>query len=130
MRFKLDENFDMRLASLVAEGGHDVQTVLAEGRSGQADEAIYRACILERRALLTLDMDFANPLRFPPAPTEGIVVVRPPRPLLPLIRAVLVGAMPRLKAGALTGKLWIVEPGRIRVYEPGDGLAEQGAEAT
>ena len=30
MRFKLDENFDIRLVPLLAQGGHDVDTVLAE----------------------------------------------------------------------------------------------------
>lgn len=41
MRFKLDENFDLRLTSLVAEGGHEVDTALAEGLSGTSDERVY-----------------------------------------------------------------------------------------
>ena len=39
--------------------------------------------------LITLDMDFSNPFRFPPFQSEGIIVVRPPRPILPAIRAIL-----------------------------------------
>ena len=49
---------------------------------------------------------------------EGIIVVRPPRPILPAIRATVIGVLPQLKAHPLKGMLWIVEPGRIRVHDP------------
>ena len=67
MRFKLDENLDARLASLVAEGGHEADSVVAEGLGGKPDEELITACISEGRVLITLDLDFADPLRFPPA---------------------------------------------------------------
>jgi predicted nuclease of predicted toxin-antitoxin system len=118
MRAKLDENLELGLAIPLRHGGNDVETVLSEGYSGRSDEAIYEACLRERRTLFTLDLDFANPVRFPPSPTEGIVVIRPPRPVLPLIRVTLLAALPQLKDLTLTGRLWIVEPGRIRVYQP------------
>lgn len=120
MKFKLDENFDHRLSALVAEGGHEVDTVQAEGLSGRPDSTIYDACRADGRILVTLDLDFSNPIRFPPEPTEGIIVVRPPRPTLPLTRVTLARALPALKSVALRGKLWIAEPGRIRVYDPGE----------
>ena len=118
MKFKLDENFDVRLAPLLADGGHDVDTVPSEQLSGSADEVIYEVCRATGRTLVTLDMDFANPFRFPPEPMEGIVVVRPPRAILPAIRATLVSVLGELKSRPLKGMLWIVEPGRIRVYDP------------
>ena len=121
MRFKLDENFDPRLVPLIAEGGHDVDTVLDEKLSGQSDEEIYRVCLESRRTLITLDLDFSNPFRFPPEPTEGVVVVRPPRPVLPLIRATLLTVLPELLSRSLKGKLWIAEPRRIRLYDPDEG---------
>jgi predicted nuclease of predicted toxin-antitoxin system len=120
LRFKLDENFDARLAPLLAEGGHDAGTVRAENLSGSADEIIYQTCVSAGRTLITLDIDFANPFRFPPEPTEGIVVVRPPRHALPAIRATLVSVLGELKSRPLKGSLWIVEAGRIRIYNPHD----------
>jgi hypothetical protein len=120
MRFKLDENMDPRLAPLLAEGGHHVDTVLSEGLLGKSDEIIYAACCAEGRTLVTLDLDFSNVLRFPPSQTEGILVIRPPLALLPLIRVTLQGAIKQIKSGRLTGRLWIIEPGRIRVHDPGD----------
>ena len=118
MRFKLDENFDVRLVPLLAQGGHDVDTVRAEHLSGSPDEVIYETCRRTARTLITLDLDFASPFRFPPEGTEGIVVIRPPRPVLPAIKATLESVLAELTSKPLTGLLWIVEPGRIRVYDP------------
>jgi hypothetical protein len=120
MKFKLDENLSARLAALFAEGGHDVETVTSERLSGESDQRIYDVCKSEKRTLVTLDLDFANPLRFPPEGTEGIVVVRPPRPVLPLIEATLTAAIGSLKTRVLQSRLLIVEAGRIREYDPND----------
>jgi predicted nuclease of predicted toxin-antitoxin system len=121
MRLKLDENFDVRLAPQLAVEGFDVDTVRAEGLSGSKDETIYDTCKATGRVLVTLDLDFSNPLRFPAAGTEGIVVVRPSRAVLPAIQATLWGALAALKTGSVRGNLWIVEPGRIREYSPDAG---------
>lgn len=118
MRFKLDENLDRRLAVLFVEHGHEADTVVAEGLGGQDDQVVFDTCRQGGRILVTLDLDFSSPIRFPPAQTAGIVVVRPPRPVLPLIRATLAAAIPGLTSRSLEGRLWIVEPGRIRVYDP------------
>lgn len=118
MRIKLDENLDLRLVPLLADAGHDVDTVRDEELSGHPDRAIYDACRKSGRTLITLDLHFSNPLRFPPAATRGIIVLRPPRPVLPMIRATLTSVLSDLTARPLEGRLWIVEPGRIRVYDP------------
>jgi predicted nuclease of predicted toxin-antitoxin system len=120
MKLKLDENLDRRLVPLLEADGHDVDTVPAEGLSGAEDDAIYAACQTAERALITLDLDFSNPFRFPPGDTEGILVVRPPRVVLPAIRATLASVLPQLKTLKFKGTLWIVEPGRIRIYDPHD----------
>ncbi|MDI7267132.1 MAG: DUF5615 family PIN-like protein [Myxococcota bacterium] len=118
MKFKLDENIDRRLVPLFTEDNHDVATVRGEGLSEASDDAVFRAAMAESRTLVTLDLDFANPLRFPPRETAGTVVVRVPRPLLRLIEETLRAALPQLKEGRVRGRLWIVEPGRIREYSP------------
>jgi predicted nuclease of predicted toxin-antitoxin system len=123
VRFKLDENLDPRLAPLVGEDQHDVASVPGEGLSGASDDTIFDVCVRESRILVTLDLDFSNPFRFPPATTEGIIVIRPPRPTLPRIHATLAAALPSLLRQPLQGKLWIVEPGRIRVYDPEEDVS-------
>jgi predicted nuclease of predicted toxin-antitoxin system len=130
MRFKLDENFDVRLAAILAAEGHDACTVRSERLCGRADETVYAACLAERRTLITLDLDFANPLRFPVAGTPGLIVLRPPRPLLSVIERLLKDLPPLLRRERPEGQLWIIEPGRLRIFKPGgsgaDGLHEQG----
>jgi predicted nuclease of predicted toxin-antitoxin system len=120
MKLKLDENFDFRLVPELIEEGFDADTVIGEGLAGSPDETIYDTCKAVGRTLVTLDLDFSNPFRFPPENTEGIVVVRPPKAVLPSIRTTLWGAIAQLKTGAMKGKLWIVEAGRIREYDPED----------
>lgn len=120
MKLKLDENFDVRLVPELVKEGFDADTVIAEGLVGSPDQTIYDTCKAIGRTLVTLDLDFSNPLRFPPQDTEGIVVVRPPKAVLSSIRATLRSVLAQLKTGAVKGKLWIVEAGRIREYDPND----------
>lgn len=121
MKLKLDENLDGRLALLLTSQGFDADTVSAEGLAGSSDKIIYDTCKAVGRTLVTLDLDFSNPLRFSPVDTEGIVVVRPPKALPSSIQATLWSVIPQLKTGSVEGKLWIVEPGRIREYAPDNG---------
>lgn len=120
MKLKLDENFDVRLVPELLEEGFDADTVVAEGLAGSPDETIFDACKAAGRTLVTLDLDFSNPLRFPPENSEGIVVVRPPKAALSSIQATLWSAIAQLKTGAMKGKLWIVEVGRIREHDPNE----------
>ncbi len=120
VRFKLDENLPEVLASLLAEAGHDVATVLQEELSGCDDRKLFELCQREGRALVTLDLDFANPLNFPPESAAGIIVLRPPRPLFSLLRSVLGHVVKRIETEELRGRLWIVEPTSLRIYDPGE----------
>jgi len=120
VRFKLDENLDGRLAALLTERGHEADSVVAEGLGGTSDEQLFGKCAEDRRVLVTLDLDFADPLRFPPAGGAGIMVLRPQRNTLALIRETLAAALPALERDRIEGALWIIEPGRIRVHRPWD----------
>lgn len=93
MKWKLDENFGTRTAHLFLHAGHDVETVLEEQLGGSSDETLFEACIREDRCLLTLDMDFADILRFPPHRAPGIAVLRVPgNPSLRLLEALVGGS--------------------------------------
>jgi predicted nuclease of predicted toxin-antitoxin system len=118
VRLKLDENMDVRLAELLNERGFEADTVLDEDLSGAPDATIYDVCLKTGQTLITLDLDFSNPVRFPPAPMKGIIVLRPKKQVLPLVRALLINALPTLATTSPAGALWIVEPSRMRIYEP------------
>lgn len=132
MKFKLDENLGAWAAAPLMQLGHDVSDVRRQGLGGSPDLRVIKACGSEGRCLVTLDTDFANPMRFPPADYHGIVVLRIPgradsSAILESVRTL---------AGALGGKsepiprqegfLWIVQPGRVRIFEPPDDDDEEG----
>jgi predicted nuclease of predicted toxin-antitoxin system len=115
---KLDENLGQRGRALLLAEGHDVATVLEQQLSGATDIELAVACAAEQRALVTLDLDFANPLRFDPAAHAGIAVLRlPARPSPADLTEAIQTLVRALQTQALTGQLWIVERDRIREYD-------------
>lgn len=118
VRVKLDENLDVRLVAMLGASGIDVSTVYDESLSGAPDDVVLEACRSEERVLFTLDLDFSNPLRFPPSATSGLVVLRPRRPTLDQTRDLIHQLLPHLASREIRGRLWIVEIGRIRIYDP------------
>ena len=120
MRFKLDENLDTRLMTWLASLGHDAQTVRDEQLSGGPDERIFEAAVQERRCLITLDLDFANPFRFPTRGSSGTIVLRVTVPSLRMIRLLLEQAIAFTGTESIEEKIWIVEPGRVRIWRSWD----------
>jgi predicted nuclease of predicted toxin-antitoxin system len=115
MKLKLDENLDERLADRIAASGHDVSTVRRQELSGATDDVIYRVCKEEGRAIVTLDLDFASVIRFPPDETAGIIVLRPRNPLIHLVQEIVDTLVTLLETRSPAGRLWIVEPNRVRI---------------
>ncbi len=125
MRIKLDENLGERGRRLLTQAGHDVATTRDEQLAGAADATLIRQCGLEGRCLVTLDLDFANPLVFPPEQYAGIVVLRlPPRPALAHLEACVRTLIRGLRRNELLGKLWIAEVDRIREHLPEESGSE------
>ena len=78
---------------------------------------LFDVCAAEGRVLVTLDSDFAQVLRFPPEKSAGVAVLstsgRMTSGLLELLVGQLIAA---LQHHQLSGRLWIVEPGRVRIH--------------
>jgi predicted nuclease of predicted toxin-antitoxin system len=118
MKFKLDENLGSRTAELIAALGHDVETVYQEKLNGIRDELLLQSCVSEGRCLITLDLDFADILHFPPRNTAGIAVLRPPRTAsLSILTSLVRSLLTALQSESIAGRLWVVEIGRVRVHE-------------
>ena len=119
MRFKLDENLGRTCAGLLTKAGHDVATVRGQNLCSSSDENLAKICGQEKRCLVTLDLDFGNPLRFSPNQYAGIVVLRLStkssyRDLSDCLKMLVRG----LENREVAGRLWIVQRNSIREYEP------------
>ena len=117
MRLKLDENIDTRLSVLLRQAGHEAITVRDQGFYGTVDPEVYDHCISGGYVFVTLDLDFSNVLRYPPEPTQGLVVLRGPDDLFPTVTILILTLVNALTTATPSGHLWIVEPGRIRIHE-------------
>lgn len=122
MKIKLDENLGDRGRAILEAAGHDACTVARQSLNGADDRQLIEACRAEGRALVTLAIDFANPLVYPPRRYPGIAVIRlPRRPTRADLERSIETLVRALAREPLDGRLWIVEPQRVRVHQEPDG---------
>jgi predicted nuclease of predicted toxin-antitoxin system len=115
MRAKLDENVPIEAAELLRAADWECDTVYDEGLAGADDPEIAAACQAGARVLFTLDLDFADIRAYPPSEYVGIVVLRPVEPSRRQALELVSRVLPVLSAEWTEHRLWIVEPGRVRV---------------
>jgi predicted nuclease of predicted toxin-antitoxin system len=118
MKFKLDENMGILGVSQLRAAGHDTATVEEQKMCSLPDESVIETCRKEGRCLITLDIEFANPLIYNPQKYPGIVLFRlPTKPgkadILDCVQTFL-AALGQLD---LQGKLWVVRKGRVREHQ-------------
>jgi len=119
VRFKLDGNLGHVPAEQLRAGGHDVSTVRDEAMQEASEQTVLDAARRERRCLVTLDVEFGNPLVFRPAAFPGIVIIRLPSAPTPefIIQAVatlLRPAGPKLTNGPVPARR-LSQPGSVRL---------------
>lgn len=117
---KLDENVPDHVGSILRAAGHDVALAREQQLAGAIDEDLLRVASSEDRTLVTLDRDFTNSLRHPPAQTAGIVVVRLADQTLARIRSAASRLADLLSREQPHGRLWILDETRLRIW-PRDG---------
>jgi predicted nuclease of predicted toxin-antitoxin system len=116
--FKLDENADPRWREPLTLAGYEVSTVAEESLQGAEDEVVAETCQAEGRCLITVALDFAQVLYYLPENYVGIIVLRHPHPTLTGMTKLIRQIVTALSSESPVGRLWIVEPGRIRIHEP------------
>lgn len=115
MRFKLDENLHSDAAEFLRSHGHDAVTVVEQKLRGSPDAVIASVCQDEGRILLTLDLDFSDIRKYPPAGFEGIVVLRLRSQAREYLLRLLAKLLPVLSLRQQPGQLWIVDEELVRI---------------
>ena len=116
LHFKLDENLSPSLKVRLAAAGHDVMTVADQGLAGSEDARLAEICRTEKRCLVTADEGFAQIFQYPPEQHAGIVILRHPKPNLAALKQLMSYFVTALGHESPVGRLWIVEPGRVRIH--------------
>jgi hypothetical protein len=117
MKFKLDENVDLRILNHFRLTGFDVATVPEQKLTSAPDTELIEICHQEGRCLVTADRDFSNRGRYNPSKYSGIAVIRLPSQVRLLdwyaaIDTLILG----LASADITGKLWVIRANDIREY--------------
>jgi predicted nuclease of predicted toxin-antitoxin system len=111
----LDENLPKNLWEALRTAGYPAARLVDEGLRGRPDSIIFRQ-VRSRATIITRDKDFLKTDQFPP-PHSGIIVVslHNSTPVAVVVREVL-NALAILKEQDLTSKVFVVEPGLVRLH--------------
>ena len=113
--FKVDENLPVEVADSLRERGHDATTVHEQQLVGRPDSRLVEVCDAESRAMVSLDLDFCNILKYPPEQHAGFIVLRPSSQDKPRVLSVFEQVLDLLEREPVTGRLWTVNEAGIRV---------------
>lgn len=110
---------DIRIITLLRLAGHDVETVSSQRLTSTSDGELINICHQEERCLVTADRGFGNRMRFNPSEYSGIVLIRlTSRTDLSQWREAIETLILGLEQSEVTGKLWIIQRGILRQYQP------------
>ncbi len=122
-RFKLDENLPLE-AEFLQSLGYDAVTATMQGLNGLRDPVIAAKCKDEGRIIVTIDLDFSDIRKYPPADFSGIIVLRfSKQGFEPIMRA-FSRIIEYLESEPLDHHLWILTERRLRIRK---GLGGNGA---
>lgn len=115
VRFKVDENLPREVVDLLRSAGFDACHVLDQNMGGIEDSPLATACAHEKRAIVTLDLDFADIRKYPPADHHGILVIRLAHQDTVHVLEVFQHVSKLLHQQSPVGQLWIVDEQGVRV---------------
>ncbi len=120
MNFKLDENLGRSVIAAFEAEGHEVSSIHLQKMEGANDRKVFEVCSAEARILVTLDLDFANPLTFDPRESAGVAVLRLPKdPGATDLQSAVQTLLEALRENSIAGELWVLRAGRVRKWMPG-----------
>lgn len=116
--FFIDEDMPRSLSRALREAGFQAEDARDAGLRGRPDAEIREAAVRRGMALVTADLEFANPNVFPEGFPSGLVVCRYPSETqaAALTRAVA-EQLAGLTDAELADSIAVLEPGRVRLHK-------------
>jgi len=118
MKIKLDENIPTSAAISLTKLGHDVHTVIEEELNGHVDSEVWAAAQVERRFLITQDLDFSDQRSFAAGSHAGVLLVRLPDAEQWRISDYLVAWLSTPDASTWESCFVVATPTKVRVRRP------------
>jgi predicted nuclease of predicted toxin-antitoxin system len=117
LRFFIDEDLPRSIAGSFRQSGYDAVDIRDTTLRGAKDQEIAEYVKKNDLCLITGDYDFADIRNYPPAEYAGLVVINAGKDATAAaIRILVIEFLKQTTViSELSGKLAIVEPGRIRV---------------
>jgi predicted nuclease of predicted toxin-antitoxin system len=115
VRFLTDENLPREIVQLLRQLDHDALDVRESGMAGATDRQVSARAQSEARILVTMDLDFANIVQYPPGDFAGILVLRVPHPTRLYAVNTLRNFLSAVDEKDIGRALVIVEPGAYRI---------------
>ena len=114
--FVIDEDMPRSTGPALAARGYLVKDIRDFGLRGADDEIVFRFAQEHRAVLLTGDLGFSNPIRFPLGGHCGIVIARFPNEISTVeVNRQLLDQLTTLTDGEYSGHVIVVEVGRVRI---------------
>ena len=118
MKIKLDENLGVRGKEIFNKYGHDTLSVYDQKLESSSDINLIQICKKEERCIVSLDLDFSNPINYIPSNYAGIAVIRLPKHSSPDDLYFMIDMLAKkMSEQPILGKLWIVQRNGIREYQ-------------
>jgi predicted nuclease of predicted toxin-antitoxin system len=118
VKFKLDENLPASSAAVLADAGHDVDTVTAEGLTGTHDRDVVTAAAGAGRILITLDRGMGDIRAYPPGSHAGIVVLRVTDQSAATVTRAISDLASLAEPASLAGAVAVLQRGLLRIRHP------------
>ena len=119
MKFLIDEDLPRSTGELLKNIGYEFTDVRDVGLRGASDSEIAAYAQKQNLCIITGDTGFSDIRNYPPKEYSGIIVLHIPRDSTAKNILDLLGGALKQESflNKLSGKLAIVEPGRIRMRE-------------
>jgi len=115
LRLIVDNALSPRIATALAEAGHDAIHVRDRGLRDASDDEIVDFATNDSRIIVSADTDFAEILARRAGAGPSFVLLRHAPATVDLQILTLVANLPRIEQELASGAVAVIEPGRIRI---------------